>query len=441
MRIAVCNTFGRFLGGVESYLGRLIPSLASNSHELALLFETDAPASLPRLPATERVWFASEIGTSQMLRELRHWRPDIIYIHAISDADLEWTLLETAPAVLFAHDYAATCISGAKTFSFPRPRCCSRQLGIGCLVNYFPRRCGGLSPITMWQDYQSRLARLAVMRRYHRVLVASEAMRREYLRHAFEPSRVEVAPYPVMPTAAEIDGGETSAGRIRSEGVQFRRASPVHLLFVGRMVQLKGGEILIRALPQIAQRLQVPLKLTLAGDGPAKSQWEAQARFVCAGNSLITTAFTGWLDQANLQRLISECDLLVVPSLWPEPFGMIGPEAGCAGLPAVAFAVGGVPEWLHDGINGFLAPANPPSTAGLAAAIAQSLADPALHRQLREGAQREAAKFSIKRHVEKLLEIFTRAVAEDVDRIERSVTASLQERNAALLNPLPPSLT
>lgn len=88
MRILICNTFARFLGGVESYLGRLIPALEEDGHELAMLFETDSPAALPRLPTTERIWFASEIGVSQMLRGLRQWRPDIIYIHAISNGSL-----------------------------------------------------------------------------------------------------------------------------------------------------------------------------------------------------------------------------------------------------------------------------------------------------------------------------------------------------------------
>jgi glycosyltransferase involved in cell wall biosynthesis len=417
MRIAVCNTFGRLLGGVESYLARLIPALAADRHELAMLLETGAPVAHARPPTADRVWFASEIGVPQLLRRLRKWGPDIVYIHAISDAGLEQALIETAPAVLFAHDYSATCISGAKTFSFPGMRCCSRRFGAGCLVNYFPRRCGGASPMTMLRNYRSRLARLEVMQRYQCVLTASEAMRQEYLRHGFRPSRVEVLPYPVSAMAGDLAGANNAwscevKGRPRSDAVQ--------LLFAGRMVRLKGAEILLSALPQVTQRLQRPLKLMLAGDGPAKAVWEAQARLLHAQYPLIRVEFTGWLEHTDLQKLIRACDLLVVPSLWPEPFGMIGPEAGSAGLPAAAFNVGGISEWLHDGINGFLAPANPPSAAGLATAIAKCLADPLLHRQLREGAHREATKFSLERHVERLHEIFARVVAEDGLQVEPS---------------------
>ena len=49
--------------------------------------------------------------------------------------------------------------------------------------------------------------------------------------------------------------------------------------------------------------------------------------------------------------------MLVVPSRWPEPFGMVGIEAMARGRPVVAFANGGIPDWLDDGNTGFLVPA------------------------------------------------------------------------------------
>ena len=82
-----------------------------------------------------------------------------------------------------------------------------------------------------------------------------------------------------------------------------------------------------------------------------------------------------------------DSDLLVVPSTWPEPFGLIGPEAGLHRLPAAAFAVGGIPEWLSDGVNGRLAPGDPPSAAGLARAIVECVRDPAELARLRNGAR------------------------------------------------------
>ena len=45
---------------------------------------------------------------------------------------------------------------------------------------------------------------------------------------------------------------------------------------------------------------------------------------------------------------------MAVPSLWPEPFGLVGLDAASLGRPAVAFDVGGIGEWLTDGANGRL---------------------------------------------------------------------------------------
>ena len=61
---------------------------------------------------------------------------------------------------------------------------------------------------------------------------------------------------------------------------------------------------------------------------------------------------------------MASADLLVVPSLWPEPFGLVGLEGARSRLPAAAFAVGGIPDWLRSGVNGYLAPGDPPTPAG-----------------------------------------------------------------------------
>jgi glycosyltransferase involved in cell wall biosynthesis len=120
--------------------------------------------------------------------------------------------------------------------------------------------------------------------------------------------------------------------------------------------------------------------------------------------------FTGWLEGAQLTRAFGKSDLLVVPSLWPEPFGLVGPEAGLHGLPAAAFDAGGISDWLTDGVNGYLASGHPPSPNGLAQAIVKCLNDPANYQRLRQGAVASSSQFSLRRHVVNLLGLFERVI-------------------------------
>jgi glycosyltransferase involved in cell wall biosynthesis len=97
-----------------------------------------------------------------------------------------------------------------------------------------------------------------------------------------------------------------------------------------------------------------------------------------------------------------------MPSLCPEAFGKIGPEAAGHGVPAAAFDVGGIAEWLVPGVNGMSAPGDPPKPAGLAKAIVACLADPAIYARLREGALAGAGRFDLGTHVDRLLVLFER---------------------------------
>jgi len=100
-----------------------------------------------------------------------------------------------------------------------------------------------------------------------------------------------------------------------------------------------------------------------------------------------------------------------VPSVWPEPFGLVGLEAGAFGVPSVAYDVGGIGEWLKEGENGWLAPGDPPTVEGLADLLARAAADPGALADLRSGARAAAERMSLAAHVERLERVFFDATA------------------------------
>jgi glycosyltransferase involved in cell wall biosynthesis len=181
------------------------------------------------------------------------------------------------------------------------------------------------------------------------------------------------------------------------------------------MTRLKGGAVLLDAIPAVAAALGRPVQLIFAGEGPARAEWEARARVLEARNLNVRIEFAGWLDGGALDALANDVHLLVIPSLWPEPFGLVGPELGLKGIPAAAFAVGGIPEWLKDGINGYLASADPLAAHGLAEAIVRCLRDAREYTSLRKGATQQARRFGLAGHISCLTEIFDSVAAKVAD--------------------------
>lgn len=397
MRIAITTWSRRRVAGAETYLNGILAELARAGHELAFWHEADAPADREpiALPEGTPAWCVAELEAGPALAKLRGWQPDLIYAHGLIDAALEAETLTAAPAVLLAHGYYGTCISGGKAFKSPTVRPCHRRFGWQCLLHYYPRRCGGWSPVTMLREYRYQADRLRLLKDYRAVVTASEHMRSEYVNHGVAPDRVHLLPFD-LPAA---DAADTAP-------VIDRPQSAWRLLFLGRMERLKGGQTLLQALPQLRASLARPLRVTLAGDGPERSAWERQAARLQAQDPGLTVEFPGWVSGSRLESLWAACDLLVLPSLWPEPFGLAGLEAGARGVPAVAFRVGGIADWLKDGINGHLAPGEPPTAAGLAEAITKCFCSPDAHARLRRGAVEVAQQFRKKRHLSGLLELF-----------------------------------
>lgn len=411
MRIVIVNWSRRRVGGVETYLNTVIPELRKGGHLVAFLHEIDEPRGLPAisLPADALSWCVAETGPERALRELREWHPDLVYLHKVESLELEEQLLSIAPSVYFAHDYHGMCISGTKTFTFPVARPCGRRFDVGCLAHYYPRRCGGLNPVTMVRLYLQQSARLEHLHRYDAIVTHSGHMQAELVKQGLPAERVHSFPYYVRQRATIADAPDDSAGETWLRDTPARPY--VHLLFSARMELLKGGHVLLEALPAVAARLQKPVRVTFAGDGRARPAWQRRAALLQATNGQIVVDFAGWVDRRRMDTILDDCDLLVVPSLWPEPFGLVGPEAGLRGIPVAAFDVGGIPDWLVDGMNGFLAPADPPTPDGLATAIVRCLEDPRLYGSLRRHAVVQAKKFDIEHHLSVLVTIFEKLVA------------------------------
>ena len=121
------------------------------------------------------------------------------------------------------------------------------------------------------------------------------------------------------------------------------------LLFAGRLTLGKGVGLLIKTLPKLMKSFP-NYKFYFVGDGPLINDLTRLKR----ANKNIYIQILGQINHGSLLKLMSKVKLVLVPSLWPEPFGRVALEAISQGTPVVASNKGGLPEIIKDGRYGLI---------------------------------------------------------------------------------------
>jgi glycosyltransferase involved in cell wall biosynthesis len=386
MRVLLANDGFGDAGGVQSYLDRIVAGLAARGHAVAILHRDAKPAPFAAAATYGFEQFSVAGDVDAAFEQVRRWAPDMCFSHNMDRLDVEHRLVNDYPVVKFMHGYLGTCIGGQKRFGFPVLQPCDRAFGAACLALYGPRHCGELNAAKFVAHYRWARAQHDVFARYRALVVASEHMKREFIQNGVDAASVHVNPlFPTHDYAPAV-------------GPPLERLS---VAFLGRMTVLKGGDLLVRAVADASVRLGRAVSLIAIGDGPQRSRWKA-----LAADLRVDARFPGWLKGNDRWDWIRGATLAAVPSTWPEPFGLVGLEAAALGVPAIAFDVGGIREWLRPGINGFLVPANPPRAEGFARVLVEALSRPIELTAMRSRAVAVAREMSLERHIDRLEEIF-----------------------------------
>jgi len=166
---------------------------------------------------------------------------------------------------------------------------------------------------------------------------------------------------------------------------------------LGRLVPIKGFDLLVRALPALFA--QIPsARVLLVGDGVERARLDALARSLGVTERLRMTG-----EIMDVTTHLAAADVLAVPSR-NEGMGRVIVEAMALRIPVVATAVGGIPDVLTDGECGRLVA--PEDVDALAAALIDLGRDAALRRKLGEAAEVRAESFSTSVAREKLLAVY-----------------------------------
>ncbi len=389
------------IGGTERHAAVAVPALVERGHRVTVLCREargDGMADVPVLeePALEGAGLAAAERDALAAR-VRAEAPDVIFLSALRNVDALETLLAVAPVVRYVHDHTPFCPGLNKYFETGET--CTQPMGAICLQRYWLR--GGCTSykksmhrrplVDPIRELRSKMRELSSNRRSARVLTNSAYMRRELLKVGFAPDATEVLYYFTGSNTAEQPQGE-----LPEATRAFVDAPGAPLLFTPARLTLpdKGVDYLLTVLA----KLKAPFRAVVAGSGPAEEWLRGKA----ANDGIADRVhFTGWLDKGGMETLYARAHAVVCPSVWDEPFGLVGIEAMAHGKPVVAFRVGGIPEWLDDGETGFLVERK--DTDAMAAAVQRLLTEEGLAARLgSRGREVVGERFGRDRHMDGL---------------------------------------
>jgi glycosyltransferase involved in cell wall biosynthesis len=320
--------------------------------------------------------FNTEASPAARIGEAMSSQPFAIHAHQFEDLAVVEYMQTRAPVLLSAHGYTA-CTSGLHYF---RPgQECPRAHGPLCLPNLVVPGCAHTHHVRSWPKGYKRVGRaLQTLRSVDLAVSYSSAIDRHLATNGVTRRRI----VPLFATMVPQTGS----------GHATRR----RVVFAGRVVAPKGVGVLLRA------AREVDAEFVICGDGFGYDAMRKLARRLGVQDRV---DFKGWLPAEQLATELAQASIVAMPSVWPEPFGLVGIEAFAAGRPVVASATGGIGDWLQDGVNGLsVKPGDPRELAG---ALEELLADPARQQAMGVAGQRlVSARFSAEHHVAALMDAY-----------------------------------
>jgi len=324
VRILTLHAFYQVLGGEDVSHRTEVAHLRERGHDVEDL--TVDNASLARLstPARLRATVSNAAAGARVAEAIARFEPEVAYVNNLfpgwSGEAIAACTRAGVPVVRVLRNYRFACVSGNL---FREGRFCDACVGHS-----------GLPGIVhgCYRDSRATSAVATLARRADRAasdgiewIAISEFVRAQAIRAGLPGERVSVRPNLTLPTA---DLPEPSPATASSPAAT--------VLYVGRDSAEKGLPVAIDA-------------LRILRDGGSEATLEVAG--AARDDAPDGVTFLGQVPHGEVSGLMARAAVLVVPSVWPEPFGRVVIEALAAGTPVVAAASGGLAELAGDGVD------------------------------------------------------------------------------------------
>lgn len=211
---------------------------------------------------------------------------------------------------------------------------------------------------------------------------------------------------PAIPTGSPVDIEKFATARERARRAAATADAPVRILFLGRLVERKGAGALLEAVSQLPSLTSTPFTVEIAGRGPLLAEYERRVR----ENGLSdVVSFTGFAEEENKPDLLANADIIALPALGGESFGISVVEALAAGRGAVLAGD-------NDGYASTIGPVhqcliNPRDVDGFARRLAELIDDPDQRDAMSAAQAARASEFAPEVVGAKIERIYAEAVA------------------------------
>lgn len=306
----------------------------------------------------------------------------IIHLHsfsqAISGSPIRSALGRGFRVIATLHDYFSVCPNGG-FFDYPGKHICERRpLSLACVT----RNCDKRNYVHKLYRVSSTIARqqfggIPGGIKYYIGLSQSSVQR-------LRPYLPETATFFFLRNPCSVEQSPRVATHINES-----------IAAIGRLSAEKGIELLVEA----ASRIRA--KLLFIGDGPLRHKIE----------SVATHHVTGWLPRHEVVRLLDSVRCLVLPSVWPEPYGLSVLDAAARGVPSIATSVSGAAEWIRHERTGWRIP---PGNIDALVGCLEAARDDDIVARVGRAAYDEywQAPLSLDAHIYELLEIYARILTQ-----------------------------
>jgi glycosyltransferase involved in cell wall biosynthesis len=320
-------------------------------------------------------------GLASMMNNVQ---PDVVHVHntfpLISPAVYYAAQSRGIPIVQTLHNYRLVC-PGATLYRDGKicDSCSGKLVPWRGVVHRCYRGSVAASGVTAAMLSVHHLAG-TWSARVAQYVVLSEFCRRQFAAAGFPQEKLAVKPNFIAPEPA------------------FSAQPGDRAVFVGRLAEEKGIATLLAAWKHVGDRLP----LEIIGDGPMSSEVRQAAQVIPS------IRWRGWLPREEVYDALRRAAVVIVPSLWFEPFGLVVAEAFAAGTPVLASAAGGLSTMVAPGRTGDLF--QPGDEKNLAEKLLGLLGRPEELAAMRRHARDEfEKKYTAETNYRQLLEIYNTA--------------------------------